>query len=282
MASTTILLLATLAAGPAVTVRVAAKPSHEISPYIYGASAVTADKALQYGLTTVRWGGNRSSRYNWKARADNAGSDWFFLNGKAGSWADFVNANRKAGLASYLTVPLLPWVAKGSEGWSFSVAKYGPQKAAESYVPDRGNGLKPDGTPIAGNDPRETSIPSTPAFQAEGIRALKLPADGPPRLYGARQRADALEPHAPGRPPRTALIRRGLRAGPRLCPGDQGGRPEGARRRPLHLGLDRPHLLGARRGQGQLRDSRRQQGPRRRPVPGLVSLPDEVRVGPAW
>jgi hypothetical protein len=183
MASTTILLLATLAAGPAVSVHVAAKPTHEISPYIYGASAVPADKAIQYGLTTVRWGGNRSSRYNWKARADNAGSDWFFLNGKADSWSDFVAANRKAGLASYLTVPLLPWVAKGSEGWSFSVAKYGLQKAAESYVPDRGNGLRPDGTPITGNDPRETSIPSTPAFQAEGIRTLRLPADGPPRLY---------------------------------------------------------------------------------------------------
>ena len=73
MASTAILILATLAAGPGVTVRVAATPSHEISPYIYGASGVSADKAVQYGLTTVRWGGNRSSRYNWKAQADNAG-----------------------------------------------------------------------------------------------------------------------------------------------------------------------------------------------------------------
>jgi hypothetical protein len=172
-----------LAAGPGVTVRVAARPSHEISPYIYGASAVPAEKAVEYGLTTVRWGGNRSSRYNWKARADNAGSDWFFLNGKAGSWADFVTSNRKAGLASYLTVPLLPWVAKGPEGWSFSVAKYGLQQKAESYVADRGNGLKPDGSPIRGNDPRDASTPATPAFQAEGIRALRLPADGPPRLY---------------------------------------------------------------------------------------------------
>ena len=184
MTSTAILLVATLAAGPGVAVRVAAKTTHEISPYIYGASAVSAEKAVQYGLTAVRWGGNRSSRYNWKARADNAGSDWFFLNGKAGGWSEFVGANRKAGLSSYLTVPMLPWVAKGPEGWSFSVARYGPQQKAESYVPDRGNGLKPDGSPIRGNDPRDASIPATPAFQAEGIRALKLPADGPPRLYG--------------------------------------------------------------------------------------------------
>jgi hypothetical protein len=182
---TTIILASclVLAAGPGVTVRVEAKPSHEISPFIYGASFVTPDKAKEYGLTTVRWGGNRTSRFNWQAQADNAGSDWFFLNGKATPWDEFIVANRRAGLASYLTVPMLPWVAKGAEGWSFSVAKYGPQRKAESYVPDRGDGFRPDGTPITGNDPRETSIPATPAFQAEGIRALRLPKDSQPRLY---------------------------------------------------------------------------------------------------
>jgi hypothetical protein len=184
MVATTLAALVSLAAGPAVSVRVVARPSHEISPYIYGASGVPAEKAAQYGVTTVRWGGNRSSRYNWKLRADNAGSDWFFLNGKADAWSEFVAANRKAGLAGYLTVPMLPWVAKGSEGWGFSVAKYGSQQKAESYGPDRGNGVKPDGSPIRGNDPRETSVPATPAFQAEGIKALRLPPGGPPRLYG--------------------------------------------------------------------------------------------------
>jgi hypothetical protein len=41
-----------------------------ISPSIDGASAVSAEKAREYGLSTVRRGGNRSSRYNGKARAD--------------------------------------------------------------------------------------------------------------------------------------------------------------------------------------------------------------------
>jgi hypothetical protein len=174
--------------GRAYAVRVtveAGRPLHAISPFIYGASAVEPKKAKQYGLTTVRWGGNRSSRYNWKARADNAGSDWFFLNGRAGPWADFLAGDRKAGLASYLTVPMLPWVAKGPEGWGFSVAKYGPQQKVEPYVADRGNGRKPDGTAITGNDPRDTSVPSTPAFQAEGIRAvLGEKKGGPPVVYG--------------------------------------------------------------------------------------------------
>ena len=65
------------------------KPLHAISPLIYGASSVEPARAA-LGVSAVRWGGNRSSRYNWKTQADNAGADWFFLNGKAGRWSDFV------------------------------------------------------------------------------------------------------------------------------------------------------------------------------------------------
>jgi Glycoside hydrolase family 44 len=161
--------------GSAITIRVSVEADrvlHPVSPFIFGASGVDPATAKKYGLTTVRWGGNRSSRYNWRARADNAGSDWFFLNGKAARWDEFVSTNHKAGLQSYITVPLLPWVAKSSDGWSFSVAKYGAQQKAESYVADRGNGLRPDGSPITGNDPRDSSIASTAAFQAEGLRGL--------------------------------------------------------------------------------------------------------------
>ena len=144
-------------AGKPFSVRVrldARKPLHSISPLIYGASAVDPARAKVLGVSAVRWGGNRTSRYNWNTQADNAGSDWFFLNGKAGRWSDFVNGNNRAGLASYLTVPMLPWVAAGPEGWGFSVAKYGPQRKVEQYVADRGDGTRPDGSHITGNDPR--------------------------------------------------------------------------------------------------------------------------------
>ncbi len=159
------------------------KITHKISPYIYGASAVNPERAAELGLTTVRWGGNRSSRYNWKVGADNAGSDWYFLNGKAPRWSEFIAANRRAHLGSYLTVPLLPFIAKGPEGWSFSVAKYGPQRKVESFVADRGDGIRPDGKPIKDNDPHDASIPSSPEFQGEGIKALPK-GDGPPIVYG--------------------------------------------------------------------------------------------------
>jgi hypothetical protein len=57
----------------------ATDPLHAINPLIYGASAVELARAKVLGVAAVRWVGNRSSRYNWKTRADNAGSDWFFL-----------------------------------------------------------------------------------------------------------------------------------------------------------------------------------------------------------
>lgn len=174
-------------AGEGFAVRVSVdsdRPGYPISPFIYGASAVDPAAARAIGVSAVRWGGNRSSRYNWKAQADNAGADWFFLNGKAGRWADSLAGNRKAGLATYLTVPLLPWVAKGADGCGFSVAKYGPQQKVEPYVADRGNGLKPDGAPVVGNDPRDTSVASSPEFQAAGIKALPKATGGPPVVYG--------------------------------------------------------------------------------------------------
>ena len=50
--------------------------------------------------------------------------------------------------------------------------KYGPQKAAEQWHPDAGNGLDPGGKPIGGNDPRDTSVEAGPAFIAEGVATL--------------------------------------------------------------------------------------------------------------
>ena len=186
-----ILVMATLARADVVPLRVrvtvdAMRPSHRISPTIYGASAVEGKAADEAGLAAIRWGGNRSSRFNWEAMADNAGSDWFFLNAKAApGWGAFEAANRKARRATYLTIPMLPWVAKGPDGCGFSVARYGPQRKVEPYVADRGDGVKPDGSPILGNDPRDTSTPSSPSFQAEGIRRLveARGRGGPPTVY---------------------------------------------------------------------------------------------------
>jgi hypothetical protein len=97
------------------------RTTHAISPLIYGVT--TADEeyleALQIPLNS--WGGNPSTRYNWKhGRAWNAGRDYFFKNGNygvtSGSASDsFVEKSGSAGAEVRLTVPTLGWVAKNDD-----------------------------------------------------------------------------------------------------------------------------------------------------------------------
>ena len=67
---------------------------------------------------------------------------------------------------------MIGWVAKDASSYGFSVAKYGPQKATEPGHPDVGNGVKPDGSFVTGNDPRDTSVEAPPEFIAEAVRLV--------------------------------------------------------------------------------------------------------------
>lgn len=155
------------------------KPGHAVRDEIYGTCDLPADRLTAYGLPIVRWGGNRTSRFNWKANADNAGRDWFFKNGghavedpADGGWVRFAKKNQGVGATGYLTVPMLGFVSKDHSSYGFSVKKYGPQQATEMGHPDVGNGLAPDGKPIRGNDWRDTSVEASPEFIADGVRLV--------------------------------------------------------------------------------------------------------------
>ena len=82
-----------------------------------------APKALQQalGVKLNRWGGNPSTRYNWKlGNAWNAGRDYFYRNGDygyTGSSAsdDFVAETLAAGGDALVTFPTLGWVAKNND-----------------------------------------------------------------------------------------------------------------------------------------------------------------------
>jgi hypothetical protein len=152
------------------------RPGHAIRDEIYGVCEMPADKVAQYSLPIVRWGGNRSSRFNWKINADSAGKDWFFKNGGVrvadpadGGWVQFLRKNHEAGATGYLTVPMLGFVAKDHESYAFSVKKYGQQQETEPDHADVGNGLAPGGRPLTA-DWRDTSIAADPEFIAEGVR----------------------------------------------------------------------------------------------------------------
>jgi hypothetical protein len=148
---------------------------HAIRPHIYGVAAWPTTKLKAYGVPITRWGGNPSSRYNWTLNVDNGAHDWFFKNRgrlitrkEDTGWLTHVRTNQSVGGTSYLTVPMLGWVAKDDHSYGFSVRKYGPQRGHEPDHPDVGNGVKADGSWVKGN-PRDTSVPAPPAFIGEGV-----------------------------------------------------------------------------------------------------------------
>src|SRR3954470_15757329 len=51
---------------------------HAIDPRIYGVAAASEAQLAELNAPLNRWGGNTSSRYNWKLDCDNRGADWFF------------------------------------------------------------------------------------------------------------------------------------------------------------------------------------------------------------
>ena len=155
---------------------------HPISPLVYGVAYGDAARLADLNAPLNRQGGNNTTRYNWQLNADNKDDDFFFESiGDAdptpgGRGDDFIAASKSAGAQAMLTIPTLGWIAKlGPDRAilpSFSAAKYGVQQDTDPYLPDAGNGVKPDGTLVVGNDPNDADVHSTPAFQAGWIGHL--------------------------------------------------------------------------------------------------------------
>ncbi len=152
--------------------------------YGIGFNAVADDRSpqqWQMGATTRRWGGNPTSRYNWElGNAWNTAQDYFWRNvtirnsGTDPAWKQFMDANRVHSVSSALSVPMLGWVAKDTTSYSFSVAESGPQQATDPFLPDAGNGNRPDGKPVpvrSGLEDR-TSVRSTPESIGRWVKTI--------------------------------------------------------------------------------------------------------------
>jgi hypothetical protein len=168
-----------------------AKPGHSINDGIYGVCGLPDQALRDYRLPMTRWGGNSSTRYNWKINADNGASDWYFKNRGAPisdlSQSGYLRAAQdaaKRSAALYLTLPMIGWVAKDHHSYGFSVKKYGEQKLTEPGHPDIGDGVLAKGGFVRNNDPRDTSIAVGPEFIAEAVEFLakRSPATAP-RYY---------------------------------------------------------------------------------------------------
>ncbi len=134
-------------AGPILSVDAAAV-TRPINPLIYGMNFYSQDPtvAKSVRLAADRWGGNATTRYNYKLDISNAGNDWFFevnpnSNVSFPDVSDFNNqviADRASGAKTIGTVPVIGWTAKSRhrEACSFSVAKYGSQqKTDQQWAP---------------------------------------------------------------------------------------------------------------------------------------------------
>ncbi len=157
----------------------AAKP---ISPGIYGVAFDSGrpndDSPWAIGATARRWGGNASSRYNWKLHAWNAGNDWFFRNLeytgiKDYTYETYLEQTREHGLKVALSIPMLGWVAKDRTSSSFPVAIFANQQQLDPTDPTRGNGRGPDGTELPPGPPALTSIPAPPEFMQQWVEAIR-------------------------------------------------------------------------------------------------------------
>jgi hypothetical protein len=157
------------ATNPTVTIAIDGTAKvHPIDPRIYGVAWGSSTDVAALNAPLNRMGGNAMTDYNWALNAQNLAADWYFesypeQSSVPGEEADtFVSNSKAANTEPMLTVPLLGWVANlGANRTilsSFSVAKYGPQCAADPYFPTPGM----ESNPIA--------APSSPAM----IRAIPM------------------------------------------------------------------------------------------------------------
>jgi hypothetical protein len=147
----------------------------EISPLIYGIGGAGV-RGWDTGTTARRWGGNPTTRYNWRLNTINLTKDWFFKNAKGSpSYQSFLDENRTHAVKSVMTLPMIGWVAKDDTSYSFPVAGFGSQQATAPESSNIGNGVAPDGKPIPPGPPTITSVASSPddiGKWAASIRAL--------------------------------------------------------------------------------------------------------------
>lgn len=95
-------------------------PSRPISRWIYGTNGVTQLGDEPGVFTVIRFGGNRTTTYNWENNASNAGRDWptnqndgYLSRSDAPGAAvlDVLDAARRQGAAALITVPIIGRVA---------------------------------------------------------------------------------------------------------------------------------------------------------------------------
>jgi hypothetical protein len=133
--------------GPALVVDVntpntPSENPHNINPYVYGMGAWALDPVSQATAnpSITRWGGDNTSRYNYKNMSSNTTADWYFENIQGaglepgdGTFNSYLSTVHSEGAAALGTVPVNGWVSNGQNACGFS------QTAFPNQVGENGN-----------------------------------------------------------------------------------------------------------------------------------------------
>jgi hypothetical protein len=166
-----------------------------ISPLIYGVSGASAGYLEQLRPTLNSWGGNPSSRYNWRlGNAWNSGSDFFYINGDYGYDIDavgesasdnFIRITQAVGAEVRLALPTLGWVAKNNDNNTCSFP------LADGTCSDAGGATCKNPGQIA--DPYLANVPTDVEWVTEWVDYLRnsqgfdirfFALDNEPELWG--------------------------------------------------------------------------------------------------
>jgi hypothetical protein len=158
------------------------QPRGKVSPHLFGVGfdPRTQGERHPWSLSPSgrRWGGNTSSRFNWRLDAWNTGADWFFRNvGLAQEWGHgwerFLDENQARAVSTALTVPMLGWVAKDRSSAAFPKDRLPRQRAFDPYAAHAGDGVGPQGEPLPAPDPRTHSVAAGPRFVQDWVAAIR-------------------------------------------------------------------------------------------------------------
>src|SRR5262245_41131050 len=163
---------------PATVAVNAAASVHAIDPNVYGSAFATTSQLQDLRLPLNRNGGNASDTYSYVQDSTNRGSDWFFESIASGSgngqgMDSWIDSTRAGGSAPSVTVDLFSWAAKNAASsslGSFAVSKYGAQQSTDPWNSNLGNGVRPNGSFITGNDPNDAYVANSPAVQQAWIQ----------------------------------------------------------------------------------------------------------------
>ncbi len=158
--------------------------SHQISPFIYGINFSDRQTLTELNIPVRRWGGNATTRYNYRTDVSNRGSDWFFenvpneqtdvANLPASSTSNlYFKETLEMSIDPIVTIPMIGWTPSGT-GYAcgFPTSVYGQQQFQDPFRLECGNGVTQDGSLLAVTDPALISEPIDETYVKEWIAFL--------------------------------------------------------------------------------------------------------------